>query len=298
MTTYNNPGDCGFVSQTLPAELPSALPMIAESDYPIPADGETPGFEALFNDLVGDAGTDADGFDADVSDAIALLDQLDSGLDQLEGLDAAAIVDSVFPIKPPLPPIVLPASGNLDDTFLEILQLDPAVALEDLVNMQSAVPDAQSNVDNLGTLLVAIVAPAPPGGGPTPTPGPSTDCSKRTNQYGLSTSGAFPGVTCGWNLTFQVLRVQDGGCTYSAAPAARSGDTSLPTITSFTLQSGDPNVWQLGHHTAHASDGTPFDVIDVTITPAVPGHFDAVGYLVMNNGGRTLQACMSVDFIP
>jgi hypothetical protein len=298
MTAVVHKFDCGFVSQPLPPELPPAIQQLAESDYPIPADGETPGFENLFNELVGDAATDADGYDTDVSDAILLLDQLDSGLDQLEGLDASAIVfppPRRPPIGPPVPPF---GTGNLDFTFQEILELNPQDALDDLVAMTAAIPDAQSNVNDLGNLLVAATTPAQPGspgGGPPP---PSSNCSNRTNQYGLSTTGAFPGVICGWSLTFQVLRVQDGACTYSAAPAPRQGDTSLPTITSFTLVSGNPAVWQLGHHTAHASDGTPYDVIDVKVTPTQPGHFDGVGHLVLNNGSRTLQACMSVDFIP
>lgn len=136
------------------------------------------------------------------------------------------------------------------------------------------------------------------GGGGGGTAPPSSDCSQRTNQYGISNTGAFPGVTCNWKLTFQVLRVQDGPCTYSAAPAAQTGDATLPTINAFNLQSGDAGVWQLSHHTAHASDGSPFDVIDVHITPKTTGHFDAVGLLIMNNGSRTWHVCMSVDFIP
>lgn len=136
------------------------------------------------------------------------------------------------------------------------------------------------------------------GGGSSGTPAPSTDCSQRTNQYGISNTGSFPGVTCNWKLTFQVLRVQDGPCTYSAPPAAQTGDSSLPIINSFALLSGDAGVWQLSHHTAHASDGSPYDVIDVKITPTTPGHFDGVGLLIMNNGSRTWHVCLSVDFIP
>lgn len=255
----------------------NAIDLLPLTDFPTEQDVSDPGFEQLFTNLVGDAATPADGFDNAVSEASSLLDSLDGALDGLSGQ----------------------TGGTLDDTFSEILTVDPAAAGDDVLNLAAAIPDTEGHVDNLGNILAAAALPAPPapgGGGGAPGP-PSTDCSKRTNQYGLSNTGSFPGVTCNWTLTFQVLRVQDGPCTYSAAPAAQSGDSHLPTIDSFGLQSGDATVWGLSHHTAHASDGTPFDVVDVKITPHVAGHFDGVGVLIMNGGSRVWHVCLSVDFI-
>lgn len=255
----------------------NAIDPLPLADFPTEQDVSDPGFEQLFGNLVGDAATPADGFDADVDIANSLLDSLQAGLDAMAGQ----------------------TGGTLDDAFLDILSLDPEPAGEHIVELQAAIADAETNVDNLGNLLATAALPVPPqpGGGGGAAGPPSSDCSQRTNQYGLSNTGSFTGITCNWTLTFQVLRVQDGPCTYSAAPAAQSGDSHLPTIDSFGLQSGDATVWGLSHHTAHASDGTPFDVIDVKITPHTPGHFDGVGVLVMNGGSRVWHVCLSVDFI-
>lgn len=246
------------------------------STFPSPDGVQNPGFLDLFNELVGTAATDADGYDADIVTANELLDAIDGALDELAGADG----------------------GDLDDTFADVLAFDPTDAANHVVEASAAIADAGTNVDQLGNELAAASLPAPGGGGGGGSAAPSSDCSKRTNKYGLSKTGSFPGVHCDWSLTFQVLRVQDGACTYSAAPAAQQGSTTLPSIVSFTLQSGSTAVWKLGHHTARASDGTPFDVVDVGITPAAPGHYDAVGVLVMQNPGRTWHVCMSVDVIP
>ncbi len=243
------------------------------SDFPpLPLE---PGFTQLANDTLGNAATELDGFDSVFADAAAILDALDNALSELGGADG----------------------GTLDDTFEEILQFDPADAGGHVVEASAAIADAGTNVDKLGNQLAAASLPAPGGGGGGGSAPPSSDCSKRTNQYGLSKTGSFPGVNCDWQLTFQILRVQDGACTYSAAPGAGVGATTLPTIVSFTLQSGSTAVWKLGHHTARASDGTPYDVVDVGITPAAPGHYDAVGVLAMQRPGRTWHVCMSVDVI-
>ena len=164
--------------------------------------------------------------------------------------------------------------------------------------MQAAIPDLQTNVDGLGNLLGAAALPPPPapGGGPTT---PSSDCSQRTNQYGLSQQGTVPGVTqCDWRLVFQVLRVQDGPCTYRAAPAAGVGATGIPQIISFTLAIGDTNVWSVFKDTQTASDGTVYDVIAVKITPTQPGHYDALAGLHITEPDRQWNVCLSVDFIP
>lgn len=234
-----------------------------------------PDFSSLVSDSLGNSADPTDGFDQVLADLISIVDGLEGGLIALGGADG----------------------GDLDDTFVDILALDSDAPGVDVANLSAAIPDVQTNADNLGNLLTAVALPAPPTGGGGAPPPPSSDCSQRTNQYGLSTTGSFPGITCNWTLTFQVLRVQDGPCTYSAPPAAQTGDSHLPTIDSFGLQSGDASVWGLAHHTARASDGTPFDVIDVKITPHVTGHFDGVGVLVMNGGSRVWHVCLSVDFI-
>ena len=98
-----------------------------------------------------------------------------------------------------------------------------------------------------------------------------------------------------------MLRVQDGPCTYSQAQYPTAGGSSFPRITSFTLLTGNPAVWKLGHHQEKASDGTLVDLYDVTITPTIiqnQTHFDATARLVMTGPARTLTVCMSVDFIP
>ena len=61
-------------------------------DFPTENDVSDPGFEELFNSLVGDAGTPADGFDDDLAIAAQLLDDLDGGLGTLAGLDGGTLV--------------------------------------------------------------------------------------------------------------------------------------------------------------------------------------------------------------
>lgn len=124
----------------------NAIDPLPLGDFPLESDTQDPGFEQLFSDLVGDAGTPADGFEDDVDIANALLDSLDASLDSLSGQ----------------------TGGTLDDTFADILSVDPEPARMDAVNFAAALPDMQTNVDNLGNLVAGAALPAPPaptGGG-------------------------------------------------------------------------------------------------------------------------------------
>jgi hypothetical protein len=232
----------------------------------------------MVNDELGNAALPTDGFDSIFDELVAIVE----GLDQALGVLA----------------------GELVSAFGEADTIDAAPVGDTLTGFAGALPASSSAVDDLGTLLAGTTPPAPTGGGGGGGGGsgpPSTNCSQRTNQYGISATGAFPGVTCDVKDTFQVLRVQDGPCTYSAVMYPTAGHPGFPRITSFTLVTGDPTVWKLAHHQEKASDGTLVDLYDITVTPKIAGnqsHFDATGRLVMTQPARTLTVCMSVDFIP
>lgn len=118
----------------------NAIDLLPLTDFPTEQDASDPGFESLFNDLVGDAATPADGFDDDVQIASNLLDQLDGALDGLSGQ----------------------TGGTLDDTFAEILTVDPGPAGDDMANLAAAIPDTEGHIDNLGNLIAGATLPAPP----------------------------------------------------------------------------------------------------------------------------------------
>lgn len=123
-----------------------AIDPLPLQDFPQESDTQDPGFEQLFADLTGNAATDADGFDTDVQIANSLLDSLQASLDSMAGQ----------------------TGGTLDDTFADILSVDPAAAAEDVVNFSAALPVLQTNVDNLGNILGGPPLPGPvPGGGGT-----------------------------------------------------------------------------------------------------------------------------------
>ena len=117
-----------------------AIDPLPLEDFPTEQDVSDPGFEQLFGDLVGIAGTDADGFDDDVAIANSLLDSLDGALGLLGGQDG----------------------GTLDDAFAEMDALDPQPAGDDVNNLVTALPDFHGNIDNLGTLITGAALPAPP----------------------------------------------------------------------------------------------------------------------------------------
>lgn len=252
-------------------------------------------FTQTLSDTLGDHGTARDGFDSYLAETGILLSGVGNpGTSFDEDLNQAATVGS---------------------------SIDPNSLLPDAVSLPATIAAGNAILADAGALAGGVAEPAPPGAAPPPAQS-SSNCQERTNQYGLSTPGTFPGVRVDARDTFQVLRVQDGPCTYSQAQYPSTGNTSFPRIASFTLTSGDPTVWRLGHHQERASDGTLVDLYDVTITPkllaaqprpqivtpnlagAPPApptqsrsHFDAVGVLVMTSPNRTLNVCMSVDCI-
>lgn len=122
-----------------------AIEPLDVSTFPTPEDVSNPGFTELFNDLVGDAGTSADGFDADLEEANALLDAIDNALSDLGGADG----------------------GTLDDTFEDVLAFDPTDAGTHVVEATAAIADAHTDVDNLGNALAAAGLPAPGAGAST-----------------------------------------------------------------------------------------------------------------------------------
>jgi hypothetical protein len=252
-------------------------------------------FTQSLSDTLGDLGTSKDGFDSYVADTI----------------------------------VSIAATGNPGDSMIDDLNLaasvsssiDPNSLQADAASLPATLAAGDAILADAGALAGGVAEPAPPGAAP-PSAQTQSNCSARTNQYGLSTPGTFPGVRVDARDTFQVLRVQDGPCTYSQAQYPSTGNTSFPRIASFTLTSGDPTVWRLGHHQERASDGTLLDLYDVQITPKLlaaqprpqivtpnlagappappaqsKSHFDAVGVLVMTSPNRTLNVCMSVDCI-
>jgi len=236
-------------------------------------------FQQTISDTLGQLGTTGDGFDQDMLDLGALLTVAGDPGDAIDGdLGLATTIAS---------------------------SIDPNSLAGDAASLPASLAEGDSILSDAHALSGAVQpAPAPPtgsGGGTGGSSAPSSDCGKRTNQYGLSKPGAFPGTVCDAHLTFQVLRAQDGPCTYSAAPAPAAGSLSLPQIVSFTLVQGDPTIWSLGHKTLQASDGTPYDVYTVTIHPRVTGQaasFWGVGRLVTSSPSQSLNLCLSVDAIP
>lgn len=236
-------------------------------------------FTQSITDTLGPLGTSADGFDAELLDLGTVLNAA--------GDPGAALDDD------------LGQAGAIASS------INPNSLADDAASLPASLAEGDSILSDAGTLLGSVqsVPPPPSGGagGGQGTAAPSTNCTQRTNQYGLSQKGTFPGVKCDWPLTFQVFRVQDGPCTYSADVAAVAGHSTPPQIVSFTLVSGDPTVWKLNHHRSNVGEGQTADFIDVTVTPKVSGaksHFDGVAVLVTTNPSQTLHVCMSVDCIP
>lgn len=108
-----------------------------------------PDFSSLVNDSLGNAADPTDGFDQVLADLISIVDGLEGGLVALGGADG----------------------GDLDDTFVDILALDSDAPGTDVANLTTALPDVQTNVDNLGVILGGppLPGPAPGGGGTRPS---------------------------------------------------------------------------------------------------------------------------------
>ncbi len=172
-----------------------------------------PGFTDLVNQELSDSGTPADGFDGVWEDLVAIVDALEQGYVLLGGADG----------------------GDLDDTFAEILELDPTEAGEHVTLLSAAIPDVETHVDNLGNLLSGPPLPGPvPGGGGT-----------RPSTCGSLDIGAHPTLVAGQanfvrvtvlltNNTARPLTVE--GTTWT--PAQTFGFRVLPPIDGAVIQPG------------------------------------------------------------
>lgn len=120
-----------------------AIQPLDVSSFPSLDDISNPGFTELFNELVGDAGTAADGYDNDIATANELLDAIDSGLAGLGGADG----------------------GTLDDTFEEILTVDPQPIADLQAQHAAAIPAGDQAEQDLTNLIAGVSSGAPGGGG-------------------------------------------------------------------------------------------------------------------------------------
>lgn len=201
-----------------------AIDPLPLDDFPQESDTQDPGFEELFNQLVGDAATSTDGFDDDVQIANDLLDSLDGALTSLGGQEG----------------------GTLDDTFLEILELDPRPAGQDVVNLAAALPDVQTNVDNLGNLVANAALPSPSTG--TGAGGPPAGCDA---VLGFDAINNKPPVTRQVNFTV-------------------FGAGVVLTIDTNTLDQDTPGLFTMATSPlGQVPAGQPFQ-INVTLTTGAP----------------------------
>lgn len=125
------------------------------ADFSPTADTANPGFADLFNSEVGDAASSVDGFDNIVTELAGLIDALDSGMQLLAGADG----------------------GTLDDTFADILTLDPEPVAQTLADVTAALPAIDAAANDLGTLIGATATPTPPAPAPKQ---PTYQCPKDT----------------------------------------------------------------------------------------------------------------------
>lgn len=260
------------------------------SDFP--SADPPPGFEQFVLDTLGNAATPDDGFDQVATEAASIVDALDSALGTLDAL--------------------------LGDAFTEADTIDPTPVGDTVSGYVGSLQVSSTAVDALGNTLAAV----------TSTPGGTSGGGGGVQQSGcgtgaLSTLGAFTGQHCDEKSNFRVQSVAAGPCYFKAPTTPTIGHTNFPVIKSFTLQSGDPDVWRLGFHTEKASDGTVVYWYDVTVTPKllpatgspihplalppkpppnqkfqVPSHFDAVTVLVLDKPAQTMYLCWSVDCVP
>ncbi|MBA0084813.1 MAG: hypothetical protein HRJ53_07450 [Acidobacteria bacterium Pan2503] len=167
----------------------------------------------MFSQLVDTAATPADGFDDDVAAASAILDQLDGALGELSGQ----------------------TGGTLDDAFADILTVDPADAGTDVANLQAAIPDVSSNVDQLGVILGGAppVGPVPGGGGTRPATCGSLDMGAHPFLIAGNANFVPITVTLTNNFTY-ALTVK--GVTWT--PAQTYGFQVSPPIDGAVIQPG------------------------------------------------------------
>ena len=190
-----------------------AIDFLPLDNFPTEQDTSDPGFEQLFNDAVGDAGTPADGFEDDLAIANSLLDSIDASLTALSGLDG----------------------GTLDDAFADIDALDPTDAGQHVIDLQAALPELQTNVDNLGTILGGppLPGPVPGGGGGRPSTCGSLDMGTAPFSVGGQVNQRKATVTLTNNLA-QTLTVK--GITWT--PPQTYGFQVLPPIDGAVIPPG------------------------------------------------------------
>lgn len=191
----------------------NAIDPLPLQNFPLESDTQDPGFEQLFGQLVDIAGTPADGFDDDVAAASSILDSLQGALDSMAGQ----------------------TGGTLDDAFVDILSVDPAPAGDDIVNLSAALPDLQTNVDNLGNILGGppLPGPVPGGGGNRPATCGSLDMGTSPFQVAGQANQVRVTVNLTNNLN-QTLTVK--GITWT--PAQTFGFQVIPPIDGAVIPPG------------------------------------------------------------
>jgi hypothetical protein len=152
-----------------------------------------PGFLELVSDELRDSATPADGFDDVVGELIAIVDALDAGL--------------------------LALNPTLGDTFAEADTIDAQPVSDTVDGFGPALDPTSSAVDDLGTLLSSVAAPAPPAGGGAPS----------VTIINLGQFSPGQGV-----LQFPITYTNKG-----AAAVTVKGITFTPLTTS-----ADPTAWQ------------------------------------------------------
>jgi hypothetical protein len=172
-----------------------------------------PGFADLVNQELTDSGTPADGFDGVWEDLVAIVDALEEGMILLGGADG----------------------GDLDDTFAEILELDPTEAGDHVALLSAAIPDVQTNVDNLGTLLGGPPLPGPVTGGGGTRPATCGSLDMGSHLFQVAGNVNFVTVTVGLtNNQSKALTVK--GTTWT--PAQTFGFRVIPDIAGSVIQPG------------------------------------------------------------
>jgi hypothetical protein len=97
-------------------------------------------FTDLVNQELGDSASAADGFDQVLQDLSDIIDSLEGGLVLLGGADG----------------------GDLDDTFIEALEIDPGLPGANLAAGAALVPAGDAIITDLGNLLTSVTLPPPP----------------------------------------------------------------------------------------------------------------------------------------
>lgn len=233
-----------------------------------------PGFADLVGQELGDSGTPADGFDGALSDLTAIVDALESGLVLLGGADG----------------------GDLDDTFAEILTLDPGPPGDNLAAALAAVPVGDALQSALGSVLTGAAPPTPTSascpqgtGGTTPPCGTYGDSSISLDD---DTSNCFAASV------FPRVRIADGGCTF-AYLTDNTSFAGTATVTATALLRGDARLFAISNDVVHVKAGGPcVSRVLFKLTPYRTGHFLARFTVKTNRVPAGEVWCMIVDVIP